>query len=176
MILSVNGQNLVFDWENGVSLSYLPQLEYVDLNDDKKEELVVILTHAAGTGSVIQSAHVINPENLDEYVLEDPIDAIESQVEITKLSPQEEEIKIGKEKTRVNLKELAIIPPIDEMTSDVLYENYIKYEVTENNVLRAIVGVELKSLSYLGYLEIDYSFHGNRLKSEHIAFRTIQKK
>jgi len=177
MRLSINGKEKDFDWENIAMISDLPQLYYVDLNEDEKEELVVILSQGRGTGAVRQIVHVINVESLDEYKMENPLDVIEDQVEITILSPKEAEIKIGEKVTNVNLEDVDLLRPgVEKISADIFYENYIMYEITDNNILKATIGAEVEPLAYLGFIEIDYSFQDGKFKSNHIALDTVPKK
>lgn len=177
MRLSINGKEQAFDWENIAMISDLPQLYYVDLNGDEKEELVVILSRGHGTGAIRQTIHVINPESLDEYEVENPLAVIEDQVEITILSPKEAEIKIGENVTNVNLEDIDLLRPgVDKISSDIFYENSMEYWITDSNILKASVGAEVESMAYLGFIEIEYSLQDGKFKAEHIVFRTVPKK
>lgn len=177
MRLSINGKEQAFDWENIAMISDLPQLYYVDLNEDEKEELVVILSQGRGTGAVRQTIHVVNPESLDEYEVENPLDVIADQVEITILSPKEAEIKIGEKVTNVNLEDVDLLRPgVDKISADIFYENYIKYEITDNNILKSTIGAEVEPLAYLGFIEIDYFFQDGKFKANHIVFNTVPEK
>lgn len=119
----------------------------------------------------------MNPESLDEYEMESPLDVIEDQVKITILSPKEAEIKIGEKVTDVNLEDVDLLRPgVDKITSDIFYENYIDYEITDSNILKATIGAEVDPLAYLGFIEIYYSFQDDKFKADNIVFSTVPRK
>ncbi len=176
LILSVNEKKHVFDWETIAMIVDLPQLSYVDLNGDKKEELVIILSRGRGTGSVLNTIHVIDPENFVEYEIENPLDIIKDKVEIKILSPKEAEIKINDKSTNVNLDNIPyeFSGGYPNTISKIYYEDYIKYEITDtDNTLRATVGAEADFLKYIGNIIIDYSFKDGEFKANKILFNHL---
>lgn len=162
LILSINGINKVFNWQSGslIEEQYLPHLYLSDLNNDGKKELVIVLNEAGGTGVSINTVHIMNPENFTEYKVEDPLDIINKNIS-TKISSKE--IKILKngtiEKSFAN----------DYNIAKVFFEDYINYEVLENNKLQAAVGIEFDQRGYLGHILIEYSFKDGVFKADKIS-------
>lgn len=73
------GMKMTFDgktrnfpfWYNVGNLSYAPQILLEDLNQDGKDELLVILTTGYGTGLKREEAHIFDSETFEEIPLED---------------------------------------------------------------------------------------------------------
>ncbi len=69
-----------FQWRNVTNPTYVPIKYIADVNNDNKDEIIIILTTGYGTGVHVQDIHILNLENLTEIFIEDPIEAINSTV------------------------------------------------------------------------------------------------
>ncbi|CAH2214956.1 hypothetical protein [Tepidibacter aestuarii] len=171
LVLSINGVNKFFDWETISMASDLPELYYLDLNNDDKKELVVILSEGRGTGSWIRKVHIINCEELTEYKVKNALEIIKDNVETKILSKKEVAIKIN---DIIYSIKIGTIPNefLGTNPSEVLkiyYTDYIDYYLIDNKLI-VDVGVETESLKYLGYIIIDYSFKDGEFKANKIIF------
>lgn len=170
LILGINGINKVFDWETTSRIEDLPELNYLDLNNDEKKELVIILSSGRGTGIVHNTIHIINPDNLNEYKVENPLDIIKNQVKTQIISEKEVKVNINGKVSSVNLDNFT-----DKMypktISKIYYENCTKYYVPFNTTrLAAVIGVEVDPTKYIGYITIAYSFKDGEFKANNISF------
>ncbi|WGV61504.1 copper amine oxidase N-terminal domain-containing protein [Brevibacillus brevis] len=165
LIVSINGVKKVFDWETIAMITDLPELFYLDLNNDQKKELAILLSKGHGTGFTSKTIHIINPENFTEYPIENPLDIMKNHVTTKIISDTEVEIKIGETISTINLKNT----PSPEKISEISYENFIDYEIF-NHTIKAIVGVEGDYLQYIGYITIEYYFKDGKYKMKNISF------
>ncbi|PAB60244.1 hypothetical protein [Anaeromicrobium sediminis] len=174
MVLSINGVNKFFDWRNITFKSFMPKLHYLDLNNDNKKELVVILIHNKGTGIYVTEVHILNTKNLCEYKVKDALDIIKENVETKIVSKKEVDIKINDIIYNVKIghipQEHSAITPSE--VSEFYYEDLINYSVRDNT-LNVVVGVEVKEqpLAYLGFFIIDYYFKDGEFKANRITFK-----
>ena len=171
LILSVNGVKRAFDWETLSLIQRLPELHYLDLNGDNKKELAIKLFENYGTGISLNTMHIINPENLTEYKVENPLKIIEDNVEIKILSPKEAEIEINSNISNINVSNIPdeLLGVYPDTISEIYYKDYIDYEI-ENNTLKVYVGAEADPLKYIGNIVIDYSFKNEEFKANKIYF------
>ncbi len=92
-------------WRSSAFPSFGPRLFYEDINQDGKEELVVILTNDHGTGIMITEAHVLQKtktnigEVYEEKLIDNPEAIINKNVKTKKVSEDGVEITIGKKQT-----------------------------------------------------------------------------
>lgn len=178
MILSINEMKKYFDWKSTQFLSFLPELYYLDLNNDGKKELAVLIVENHGTGMYENKVHIINTEDLSEYPVENALDVIKENVETTIISDKEVDIKIDHTIHNVKIGEntegyTGVVPT---KIPKVYYEDYTKYYIidsdtlTMDNALRVKVGVETQPLRYLGWIIIEYSFETEEFKAKEIVF------
>jgi len=171
LILSINGVKKAFDWETIATIEDLPQLYYLDLNNDQNKELVIILSKGHGTGFSSETIHVIDPEIFTEYSIENPLNIINDNVKTKIISDTEVEIKIGDTISNINLTDIP-----DEYSrlfptkiSEIRYGNFIQYEIL-NNTIKATVGIEGDYLKYIGDITIEYSFKDDEFKMNNISY------
>lgn len=175
MILSVKGVNKIYPWEN-LSLPSpvaFPQLYYTDLNNDNKKELVVILAKNTGTGVSVKEIHVLDLENFNEYKIEDPVDVITDNIEISIITTKKVEIKIDDNVAVIDINNVPFnqLGYYPDTISEIYYKDYIKYElINEGDILKAIVGAEAAHMKYVGNFDIYYSFKNGEFKANKIVF------
>ncbi|GAA4830809.1 hypothetical protein GCM10023310_04880 [Paenibacillus vulneris] len=172
LILSIKGVKKVFNWDTIAMIEDLPQLSYLDLNNDQKKELVIILSQGHGTGYSNEAIHIINPENFTEYNIENPLDIVKNNVTTRIISDTEVEIQIGDAISKINVKdvpyEYSQLFPAN--ISEIRYENFIQYEMS-NNTIKAAVGVEGDYLKSIGDIVIEYSFKDEGFTMNNISFK-----
>ncbi|MBB3131294.1 hypothetical protein FHS19_006014 [Paenibacillus rhizosphaerae] len=152
VVVDVNGSPKKFDWKilKGVSN---PQVSYVDLTGDGKEEAVIILVTGHGTELDTNEAHILNGENLLEIKIqsvEEILAGIETEVSqkgdelLMKAKAQGKEYKLIKK-----ISELALAHNPDDKFENKLYFgnvilNYVKDQkltVDIDGSVRSIDGV-----------------------------------
>ena len=123
--LDMNGEIRWFPyWRNSDNPAFGPRLFFEDINQDGKEELVVILTTGHGTGITITEAHVLQKTKIsgeefyEEKLIDNPLAIMKKKVKTKRISKKQVEIKIGK-----------------KISSDTFYE-YLKHETVDFSVFK----------------------------------------
>lgn len=62
-----------FLWEAVVDTSRAPLIDEVDVNSDGIKEIVIHINTGSGTGVAVNNIHVLNPDTLEEMIVEDPV-------------------------------------------------------------------------------------------------------
>ncbi len=144
VIVDVNGSQKKFDWKilKGVSN---PQVFYVDLTGDGKEEAVIIMVTGYGTELDTNEAHILNGENLAEIKIqsvEEILAGIETEVNqkgdelLIKTTAQGKEYKFSKK-----ISELALAhDPDDQFENKLYFGNVILNNVKDQKLTVNIVG------------------------------------
>lgn len=166
--LRINDKSKTFNWKNAVSQSYAPELIYEDINNDQKEELIVILTEATGTGLHIQNIHVINPDSFEEIELENPFNIFKENVNTN----------VYKDKIDIEINDKVFTVPkekIDLDTKDwadnVMYKNHLGFSIKDNKIV-ANLDINIGFLvGYFGAVEIVYDFKDGKYVMDTIDFR-----
>jgi hypothetical protein len=166
VILSINGKKKVFsDWSNITNPSFKPELKYEDVNNDGKDEMIVILTSSEGTGIYIENIHIINPEDFTEYNVEDAIEVVQNKVKTKILSNNEAEIDIN----GIIGATITIPDNLKYSSENISYRNNVTYEI-ENSNLIATVGIDGGNNNYLGFIKIDYRYVDGKFISNSLTF------
>lgn len=144
VIVDVNGSQKKFDWKilKGVSN---PQVFYVDLTGDGKEEAVIIMVTGYGTELDTNEAHILNGENLAEIKIqsvEEILAGIETEVNqkgdelLIKTKAQGKEYKFSKK-----ISEFALAhDPDDQFENKLYFGNVILNNVKDQKLTVNIVG------------------------------------
>ena len=150
LILSINGNKKVYDWNTLSRGEFLPELQYIDLNGDNDKKLVVTLPINEGTGVYVENIHIINPKDFSEYNIEDAVDVVKNNVKTQILSDKEAKIDInGKSYTITS-------DNVKYCAKSITYENHIDYEVKDGKLI-ATVGIGGDYYFYIGNIDIEYS-------------------
>lgn len=158
-------------WINVTNPIYAPQIIYENINHDKKEELIIILTRGYGTGVLDEEVHVLDTHHnlLREVLVDNPIAIINKNVK-TKLSPTIAEIRIGDRTSIVDLKPLGIRP--ENLFDDIYFGNIIKYEVTDNQLIVNIAAQISPAGGFLGEVVIVYEYRDKMYQAKSIKFES----
>ena len=148
-------------WRNSDAPAFGPRLFSEDINQDGKEELVVILTSGHGTGIMITEAHVLQKTNTsigevyEEKLIDNPVAIINKNVKTKKISNNQIEITIGKNKTK-------------DTFYDYLKHEKIDFSVYKGNLVAYLSG-HLSPPTEGGIL-ITYQFKDNMYQSKKIEY------
>lgn len=169
--LTVKGETYFFPrWLNSPNITYYPKLYYSDINNDGRKEIVIVLTTDTGTGVIIQEPHVFQVDNngdLLEKLVDNPMAIINKNVK-TKLSKSEAIVSIGKEKTKINVKEFNIVP--SHIFENVAIGSALRFEVTDNKLV-AKVGLTIAPTGgSIGEIQITYIYKDNMYQAKQINF------
>lgn len=169
--LTVKGETYFFPrWLNSPNITYYPKLYYSDINNDGRKEIVIVLTTDTGTGVIIQETHVFQVDNngdLLEKLVDNPMAIINKNVK-TKLSKSEAIVSIGKEKTKINVKEFNIVP--SHIFENVAIGSALRFEVPDN-ILVAKVGLTIAPTGgSIGEIQITYIYKDNMYQAKQINF------
>ncbi|MEI4771893.1 hypothetical protein WAX74_20030 [Psychrobacillus sp. FJAT-51614] len=169
--LTVKGETYFFPrWLNSPNITYYPKLYYSDINNDGRKEIVIVLTTDTGTGVIIQEPHVFHVDNngdLLEKLVDNPMAIINKNVK-TKLSSSKAIVSIGKEKNKINIRELNIVP--SHIFENVAIGSTLRFEVIDNKFV-AIVGLTIAPAGgSIGEIHIIYTFKDNMYQAKQINF------
>lgn len=143
VIVDVNGSQKKFDWKILKGYSN-PQVSYVDLTGDGKEEAVIILVTGYGTELDTNEAHILNGENLSEIKIqsvEEILADLETEVSqkgdelLIKAKAQGEEYKFSKK-----VSDLKLVNPDDKFENKLYFGNVILNNVKDQKLTVDIVG------------------------------------
>ncbi|MCM1988970.1 hypothetical protein [Oceanirhabdus seepicola] len=163
-LLSINDSRGVFhDWHSTTSKTREPKLILSDLNGDKVDELIIVLTYGTGSGIHEEEVHVINinPQDknmyFDEYMLTDPFIIIKENI-TSKITEREKDvlIKIKVNDNEYNIKMDNIHPGM--WGDKVGFGGKIYWRVNENK-LYAYIDVGATATLYVGTVIIEYKFN-----------------
>lgn len=169
--LSVKGETYFFPrWVNSPNITYYPKFYYSDINNDGRKEIVIVLTTDTGTGVIIQEPHVFHVDNngdLLDKLVDNPTAIINKNVK-TKLSSSKAIVSIGREKNKINIKELNIVP--SHIFENVAVGSTLRFEVIDNKLV-AKVGLTISPAGgSIGEIHITYTFKDNMYQSKQINF------
>ena len=165
-------------WINTTNPTWSPQIIYEDINQDGKNELIIILTKSTGTGILEQEVHVLNIQNQRintelvevpvEVLVDDPMAIVLKNVK-TELSPNKATIRIGDKNYTIDSKPLGIQP--EHLFDDVYFGNMINFEVKDNQLIAKIGGQISPAGGYIGDIHITYSFKDKMYQAKSIEFK-----
>lgn len=155
-------QRRLFRWEN--ITGWAPKLFLRDINNDKKNELIIIVTQASGTNLAIEKAHVLDTNELTEYLIEDPIVAVLKNV-TDRITPKGIEIKINNKK--ILIKEEKIQTKKENRYPRLAYGNWIKFYV-EDNELIANVGAAIGPAENITGFKVRFEYNNSFFQAKSV--------
>lgn len=143
-------------WINSNNPSYAPRILFNDINQDGRNDLVIVLIKGHGTGVLDSEVHVFhkNKTNIgeiyEEVLVDNPMAIILKNVK-TKLTPKEAVVTIGDKKSVINLEKFAIPP--DHLFPDIGFGSQINFDVVDNKLV-ASVGGQITPAMFIGAVEL----------------------
>lgn len=173
-ILESNGQRKYFDWINIAKPGWEPQLECLDIDNDQKDEIVIILTEAEGTGLLLSQIHILDIDTLQEIPVENPLNYINKQVHtsITKiLNELEISVKIGEKESYLCKRELP-----GSANENIYFGSIIKFELEDQNLCCSVPGA-YSPAGFVGDFRIYYVYDSvtKSMKAFNIIFEDYEK-
>lgn len=168
LLLKIKGEEKEYNWENLSNPTYYPELYLSDIDNDKKEELIIILTDGTGSGFKSEKIYVLDIQSLEEYDIDNPLDIISQKVDST-ITINNEKLLI---KILINGKEIINEKEVTEAgvwNESLGFGSIVDYTV-DNGVIRAIVPAAVATTWYIGEVRIDYKYHEGTIKDEKLEF------
>lgn len=168
LMLYIDGKSAIFDWESDSNPAFQPKLHLADLNNDKKSELIIILTTGTGSDIHIEEVHVINLDNFSEIKVANPLDIVKNTVQTT-ITKQNDDVLI---KITLNKKTKIIKRKNSDVGfwfENVYFGNLTHYDI-KNNLLKVRVGAQVSPSGFVGEVVITYKFLYNKYVLNDTAF------
>lgn len=165
-------------WINATNPIWSPQIIYEDINKDRKNELIIILTKGNGTGILDQEVHVFQIQNqrINKGLVEVPVEVlVDNPIAIvlknvkTKLLPNEANISIGEKEYSIDKKPLKIEP--EHLFPDIYFGNLINFEINDNQLIAKIGGQISPAGGSIGDIQITYMFKDKMYQAKSIEFK-----
>ncbi|OIJ20961.1 hypothetical protein BKP45_07625 [Anaerobacillus alkalidiazotrophicus] len=157
-------------WNSETNPTYAPLIFYIDINKDKKEELIITLTTGYGTGLLWEEVHVFdtldNRLNVNEVIVDNPLAIILKNVK-TKLSNEEAEIRIGDKEYKVDITTFEIKP--ENLFDDIGFGSIIDYEVINNKLMVRVSG-QITPAMFIEDIIITYEYRDKMYQAKVIKF------
>lgn len=152
IIVQGNRSKKEFDWK---SVMNTPTISLSDLNNDGKEELIIILTTGYGTGFLEQKIHVVNLENMGEYEVQSPVDIARSNIKVS-LCSEKVIFSLNEKEVSYSIKD-KIKTTAEEEFKNLTYGTFITYYL-EDNKIKAKIDAAISPDFSLAEFEISYKF------------------
>lgn len=142
-------------WANVTNPTYVPIINVADVDDDGKDEVIIVLKTDYGTGISQEEIHILNIEDLSEINIENPFKAINKKITSS--------INENEGKVNVTIKwDGKVIEEnhygIDDSVSwfdEVTFGSHICYDIVDNKIIATISGAVSHSRfsmrAFLGY-------------------------
>lgn len=166
--VNIEGKSHKFPWTGGSD--DFSKMYFLDLNGDKKEELVVSLNLAHGTGLYANELHVIDPETWNEISVESPQKIIDTNVRLSHTKATMS-LEVPGQTFFIKRAELKKYAPLTDDFGLVPMDCGV-----EDGKLVATYALNVNGVAALiGDLKIEYSFHGDGYKMSSIRAQKTEK-
>lgn len=145
-----------------------PSVNIADVDADGKEEVIVILLKATGTGICLEEIHVLNKEDLTEIMIEDPLDAIEKKVN-SKITKSNGKVNVVIEWDDKKIEKSYKESEAGVWNEYVFWGGIMKYQL-HNNKIYAIVPGSVATTWYVVVAIVEY---GPDLKARTITVKDL---
>lgn len=139
--------------------SFPPEIHFVDLNDDGKEEIIILLKQGSGSGVSIWDIHVLEESycGYSHVFVENPEDHLHVNME-SSIKPYTAKINYLSKFQEESWE----IPFSEQINVDRLYDQFafgsqIRFEI-EGNKLVSVMGLQLSFLYHVCELRLQYEY------------------
>lgn len=168
-ILQIGQKEKRFNWKNLTNPTYYPRLLLLDLNEDNRDELIIILTDASGTCVHSEKALIIDPITFTVYPIDNPLNVIANRLSTT-MTANDIQNKLDHNITTLP-KELMNLKA-EQFFKDIVYEDNIYYEVS-NQKLSVLVKGKAGPSTYPFTILMNYSFKDGRYVIDYISLNPL---
>lgn len=149
-------------WANVTNPTYIPTINVADVDDDGKDEVIIVLTTGYGTGVGKREIHILNMEDLSEISIENPFEAINKKI-TSNINENEGKVNVTvKWDGKVIEESYYAIEDSVSWFDEVTFGSHIYYDIVDNKIMTTISGAVSHSRfpiqAFLGYnsdLKID---------------------
>lgn len=167
-LLNINGKEKIYRWESTTSTTFSPKLILSDINNDKVEELIIILTSGTGSDVHIEEIHILDMNNFHEYLIADPLIIINENVS-TKITKKENDVLI---QVKLNDKEYNIKKDKSDAGlwfEDIAFGGMVHWKIIDNK-LYTYLDAQVSPSGFIGTIIIRYKFYNNIFNLDNISF------
>lgn len=159
----------IFSWTNVTNPTYFPIVNVVDVDDDGKQEIIIISTTGYGTGVNEQEIHVLNMEDLSEQQVENPLIAINEKVTST-ITKNAKKVNVIIESNGTKVEKTYNESDAGYWNEKVAFGAIVKYELLGNRIIASVPGAVSPS-EFPATALVEY---GSDLKVKNIKVIDIQ--
>lgn len=167
IMLEYLGNQKQFAWECVTNTTYPPKLMLCDLNNDKIDELLIILTKSCSTSSFISEAHIIKLSDMEEEKIISPLSIINENVQTM---IDKDNITISYKNSNFTMKTKELLDTNESLYGNVHFGNIINYSV-ENNKLKAEVSAQITNTKCVGSIVITYTYSNGKYVLGDLSFK-----
>ncbi|MFM9279261.1 copper amine oxidase N-terminal domain-containing protein [Paenibacillus jiagnxiensis] len=139
LTVSTSSMKKTFKWSNEANPAFYPEIHLADIDQDGKNEIVVILTSGTGTGVLIQNIHVLNGKDLSELPIENPVDAVQQNVQ-TSIIKEDGKVIVAATYKDQTLKKEYNEADAGVWNSKVSFSQIVRYTVKDNKINAILPG------------------------------------
>lgn len=162
-------QTKTFPWFSTDHPNYTPRMELADINDDGKQEVIILLTTGHGTSVYTEEIHILNRDNLTEIPIENAIEATKEQTSSSITTNNESihivfEVNENKYDYTYKLTDAGLW--FDHVAIGVMF-----YYTIENDRIKVSLSASVSPGTIIGDIIAEYDAS---LKVENISFKQTQ--
>jgi hypothetical protein len=151
--------------------NFAPEIYFEDINQDEKEELIIVLNKGYGTGVLQEEVYVHGYKNgLVDVLVDNPLAIINKNVK-TKLSTEKAKVSVGEKVYTVDITPLQI--ESTNIFGDIVFGDIINYEATDNQLIVRVSG-RISPASNVGDIVIIYEYRDRMYQAKSIDFQPIK--
>ncbi|MEK5056829.1 hypothetical protein ACFSVM_09660 [Paenibacillus shunpengii] len=158
--VEINGRNKTFNWTNITNPSFYPQIFVGNVDVDKEDEVIIVLTTGEGIGIRESNIHVLK-RDFSEIEVTDPLDKLKDVVKWNLKkgdSTRDYSISIlGKGKAFI-FNESDVVSWFDEPVMG----NIIRYGFLDNRIV-AEIPIQVSPGTFIGYVIVKFSLDEGKL-------------
>ncbi|MDO7906479.1 hypothetical protein Q5741_08615 [Paenibacillus sp. JX-17] len=175
VVLAANGKHAAFDWNVPSDPALAPQLYYSDLNGDGQPEAAVIVTLGSGTGINKQELHLINPNTMKEYPVEQPADALRKSQLSSTVNISDSSVLItvsfhgSQQKQQKPLSDFYDDPA--QFAHEVDFSSYTVFSIDEQGQIQAVLSGSITPSEFVGDLVLTYKYSQDGFTMDHMEYK-----
>lgn len=139
IVVETKDMSKSFPWTNVTNPTYYPDIHILDVDEDGKDEIVILLSVGYGTDTYVQDIHILNMEDLSEQKIKDPLEAIKSQVTST-ITKNNGNVHVLVELNGEKVEQTYNETDAGLWNEKISFGAILKYEVTNGQIIAHVPG------------------------------------